>query len=263
MTTDFGLKDPFVGLMKGAILGINPDVFIVDITHQISRHNIFEASQTLSMSYRYFPSGTLHIVVVDPGVGGNRRPIMVVTKDHYFIGPDNGVFTSIYEELESTAMRVIHLTATHHFLPMSGSTFHGRDIFAPVAAWFMKKIDSSKFGEDITDYVTIPSAGVTIRDGKLIQGVVVSIDIYGNAITNIRKKDVEEMSANITGSGLRVIYRDTNVPMVDYYQAAGASEDSLSALINSFGLIELYVFKQSAAEKFGISIGDEVSVTLS
>ncbi len=123
LTTDFGLKDPFAGLMKGVILGINPDTHVIDLTHNIERHNIFEASQTILMSYKYFPRASIHVVVVDPGVGGNRRPILVVTEDHYFIGPDNGVFTSIFDSCQSNFFRVYHINEPHYFLPMSGSTF--------------------------------------------------------------------------------------------------------------------------------------------
>ena len=116
LTTDFGLKDSFVGMMKGVILGINPQTSIIDITHNIERHNINEASQVIAMSYTYFPPTSIHIAVVDPGVGGNRRPILVVTENHYFIGPDNGIFTSIFEKENNNFFKVIDVTASHYFL---------------------------------------------------------------------------------------------------------------------------------------------------
>ncbi len=262
LTTDFGLKDPFVGLIKGVMLGINPDALIVDITHNVSRHNIFEASQVISMSYGYFPSASIHVVVVDPGVGGGRRPILVISNGHYFIGPDNGVFLHVIEEADAGEVKVIHLTASHHFLHMSGSTFHGRDIFAPVAAWLSKGIDIHKFGDEITDYVKIPTLRATIENGNLIKGAVVYIDNFGNAITNIRKEKVEDMKAGTSDGELRVVYKDMRLPMADYYEDSPASGDKLSSIINSFGLVELYSFKDSAAKKFNMSIGDEVSVIL-
>lgn len=260
LTTDFGLKDPFVGLIKGVILGINPDALIVDLTHNVSRHNIFEASQVISMSYGYFPSSSIHVVVVDPGVGGSRRPIMVISKGHYFIGPDNGVFLHVFEEADAGDLKVIHLTASHNFLQMSGSTFHGRDIFAPVAARFSKGVDSSMFGDEITDYVKIPSLRATIENGNQIKGAVVYIDNFGNVITNIRKDKVEDIKAATSGGELVVVYKDMRFPMADYYEDSPASGVKPSSIINSFGLVELYSFKDSAAEKFNISIGDEVSV---
>ena len=262
LTTDFGLKDPFVGLIKGVIFGINPDALIVDITHNVSRHNIFEASQVISMSYGYFPLSSIHVVVVDPGVGGSRRPIMVISKGHYFIGPDNGVFTPVFDAADEGELKVIHLTASHHFMQMSGSTFHGRDIFAPVAAWFSKGVKSSMFGDEITDYVTIPTFKATIEAGKLIKGMIIYIDNYGNAITNIRKENLEDMKAGSSDGELSVVYKEMRLPMVDYYEGSPASGDKLSSVINSFGLVELYIFKDSAVNKFNISLGDEVSVVL-
>src|SRR3972149_10871990 len=128
LTTDFGHKDPFVGIMKGVILNINPFVNIVDITHEISPQNILEAAITMEMSFESFPYKTINVVVVDPGVGSNRRPILVITEHAYFIGPDNGVFSLIYNSKNET-LKVIHLTSEHYFMPDKGPTFHGRDIF--------------------------------------------------------------------------------------------------------------------------------------
>lgn len=258
LTTDFGLKDPFVGIMKGVIMSINPDAHVIDITHNISRHNIFEASQTLLMSYRYFPRDTIHVVIVDPGVGSDRRPILVMMGDYYFIGPDNGVFTPIYEEVKDS-LTVIQLTSIHYFMPVKGSTFHGRDIFAPVAAWLSKGIDTSRLGEEITDYVKIPSIKPTI-EGKTIKGNVITIDVFGNAITNITRDDVERLSENTTKERMRILYKDKVVNMVDYY--AQYKEKGLSALFNSFGNLELFVFKDSASESFDIKIGDSITLTV-
>lgn len=260
LTTDFGLKDPFVGIMKGVILGINPDVRIIDLSHNISRHNILEASQIISMSYRYFPQETIHVVVVDPGVGSGRRPILVTTGDYYFIGPDNGIFTPIYEDMKSESFTVIHLTSKHYFLPINGSTFHGRDIFAPVAAWLSKGIDSLKLGEEIMDYVKIPSIKSIIKDNRTIKGNVITIDAFGNAITSITKDDLQRLSATLSRDKLKIICKDREVDIVDYYAEAEASR--LSAVINSFGYLELFVYRGSASKKFNINIGDSVSIIL-
>lgn len=260
LTTDFGLKDPFVGIVKGVILGINPDVHIIDISHNINRYNILDASQTILMSYRFFPRETIHVVIVDPGVGSGRRPILVVTDDCYFIGPDNGIFTPIYEETLIGSLTVIHLNSSHYFLPMKGSTFHGRDIFAPAAAWLSRGIGSLKLGEEITDYVKIPSMKSTIDGNKTIKGNVITIDIFGNAITNIKKDDFEKLSVNFSKEKMKIFYKDRMVDIVDYYAEAGASV--LYALFNSFGNLELFTYKDSASEKFDIKIGDSVSITL-
>jgi hypothetical protein len=258
LTTDFGLKDPFVGLIKGVILGINPEARIIDITHNIQRHNIYEAMQVLKMSYKYFPATTIHVAVVDPGVGSNRRPLLVATDDYYFIGPDNGIFSAVYEDARSGILKVVHITASHYFLPMSGSTFHGRDIFAPVAAWLSKGRNCEKFGEEIHDYCRISMPGPVFNENT-ITGEVVSIDNFGNAITNITKDHVASHFGGISISDITVNIANVESPIVNYY--AKGRENQLHALINSFGHLELFVFGNSAAEKFKMEIGDKVTVT--
>lgn len=261
LTTDFGLKDPFVGLMKGVILGINPKVQIIDITHNIKRHDVFEASQVISMAYKYFPPRTIHVAVIDPGVGGPRRPLLVVTENHYFIGPDNGIFTPIFEELQSPIFKVFHISSSHYYLPMKGSTFHGRDIFAPVAAWLSKGIDSSKFGKEITDYTKITIPKPILVNNHTFKGEVISIDIFGNAITNITRDNLIELANVISRDKFKVIYKDKQLSIVNYYADPNIPDQTLSAIINSFGYLELFVYKDSAADKFDIRIGDSVVVT--
>ena len=194
LTTDFGSKDPFVGIMKGVIVSINPSVKIIDITHNISPQSILEAAYTLEMSYASFPHKTIHVAVVDPGVGSARRPLLVATDYHYFIGPDNGVFSRIYRLTES--LTVIHITAEHYFLPQRSSTFHGRDIFAPVAAWMSKGIDIERFGDPITDYVILQEPALISSSNNVVEGEVVYIDRFGNLMTNIPGEKI-----NISGSG--------------------------------------------------------------
>ncbi|HBH62796.1 MAG TPA: hypothetical protein DDX85_13880 [Nitrospiraceae bacterium] len=259
LTTDFGLKDPFAGLMKGVILGINPDASIIDITHKIQRHNVFEASQTVAMSYAYFPTTTIHLAVVDPGVGSMRRPLLVVTEDHYFIGPDNGVFSPIFEDLKSTFFKVYHITASHYFLPMRGSTFHGRDIFAPIAAWLSKGVDSNKMGEEIDDYMKIQVPKPVMNDNT-ITGEIVSIDNFGNAISNIKRDDLVTLADIESKDRFRVVYNNEPVPLVHYY--AENENNKLTAVINSFGHLELFSFRESASDKYHIKVGDTLSVRI-
>ena len=260
LTTDFGLKDPFVGLMKGVILGINPKAMITDITHHIERHNIFEASQALAMSYNFFPPTTIHIAVVDPGVGGKRRPILVATDSHYFIGPDNGIFTPVFDRAKDQYLKVFHITASHYFLPMSGSTFHGRDIFAPVAAWLSKGGNSSKFGEEINDYVTISFPKTEISEDA-ISGEIVSIDNFGNAITNITREEMSVLTSMDSSDKFKIYYNENRIPLANFYSENESSK--ASAIINSFGHLEIFVYKKNASQELNIRIGDKVSVKLS
>ena len=259
LTTDFGLKDPFVGIMKGIILGINPKAEIIDIAHNITPHNTLEASHVISIAYKYFPPTTIHVVVVDPEVGSSRRLLLIVTEDHYFIGPDNGVFSHIIEEQrESPIFKVIHITASHYFLQVNGPTFHGRDIFAPVAAWLSKGIASSKFGEQVSDHVTLPLSKARTIGENVFEGEVVHLDSFGNAITNITKNDIEKLSPGRHKEKLKVMYKDQQLNFTDYYSETGGSE--ISAVINSFGFLELFCYKGNASSKYGITTGDKVSV---
>ena len=155
LTTDFGTSDHFVGVMKGVIININPDVELVDLCHNVNSYDVFDAAFTLAQSYRYFPSDTIHLVVIDPGVGTARRPILVRTMEYKFVAPDNGVLSLIYEREESVEVR--HITADHYFLNPVSNTFHARDIFAPVVGWLSKGVEVDKFGDPITDYAKFAS----------------------------------------------------------------------------------------------------------
>jgi hypothetical protein len=259
LTSDFGYRDPFVGIMKGIILNINPFVNIIDITHGISPQNVIEAAFAIEMSFESFPSKTIHVVVVDPGVGSSRRPILVVTDYHYFVGPDNGVFSQIFNLTES--LNVIHITAEHYFMPQRSSTFHGRDIFAPVAAWLSRGINVSNFGDTITDYVTIPVPLPVTPAKNTIEGNVIYIDHFGNAITNIKAQKIEDLfGSNIEGR-LKVAVKGKEAPLKNHYSEAG--DDRLYSLINSFGYLELFVNMGNASSDFGISVGETVNLIVS
>ncbi|MDI6889512.1 MAG: SAM-dependent chlorinase/fluorinase [Thermodesulfovibrionales bacterium] len=257
LTTDFGYRDPFVGIMKGVILDINPAATIVDITHDIGPQNIMEAAIAIEMSFKFFPHESIHVVIVDPGVGSVRRPILVTTDYYYFVGSDNGVFSLIYNLSES--LNVIHITAEHYFLPQRSSTFHGRDIFAPVAAWFSRGIDISKFGDPITDYVTMPVPAPVLVEKNILEGEVIYIDRFGNAITNIKTKNIDELCSTPEGKP-RALVKGIEVPLKNHYSEAG--DEGLYSLINSFGYLELFVYRGSASSNFGIAVGEKVVVTL-
>ena len=246
--------------MKGVILGINPNAIIIDITHNISRHNIFEAAQVISMSYKYFPPTTIHIVVVDPGVGSSRRPILVTTEDHYFIGPDNGVFTAIYEMSDNHFFNVIEITAAHYYRPMSGFTFHGRDIFAPIAAYLSKGTESRVFGEQVNNFTRITIPKPVISDNSVIRGEIVSFDKFGNAISNITPDEMSQLAPLEDKNKFKIIFNNNEISMVTYY--AESQDENLHGIINSFGHLEIFVYRVSAAEKYSIKTGDSVSVSL-
>lgn len=256
LTTDFGLDDPFVGVMKGVILNINPRLTVIDLTHGISSHDIREAAFTVGMNYRFFPEKTAHVVVVDPGVGSQRRPILVVAGKHYFIGPDNGVFSYIFEK-ERASLRVVHITADHYFLKRKSPTFQGRDIFAPVAAWLTSGKNFRIFGEEITDYETIDLPMPGCRNSTL-KGEVILIDKFGNAMTNIGQAEIDALSGRNPGKTVKVFLKKNEVPLREYYgQATGKG---LHAVINSSESLEFFVNRGSAAKTFKISAGDAVEV---
>lgn len=258
LTTDFGYKDPFVGIMKGVILKINPLVKIVDISHEVVPQNIMEAFFMIEKSFKSFPQKTIHVGVVDPGVGSERRPILISAEYHYFVGPDNGIFSFIYNL--SKHFTVIHITAKHYFLPNLSSTFHGRDIFAPVAAWLSKGVDINNFGEPIRDYAKIPTSFPKKLSECIIEGEVIYIDRFGNLITNISAYNINELTRNYPNKKLKVIIRDIEAPFKTHYSEA--TDDMLYSLIDSFGSLELFVNKGNASTIFDINVGEKVIVTI-
>ncbi len=257
LTTDFGYEDPFAGAMKGVIVKINPRAEIVDITHGIRPHDIREAAFTIGTNYRFFPDDTIHVVVVDPGVGSQRRPIIVLTEHHYFIGPDNGVFTHIYNASHDI-LEVIHITAEHYFLSSHSPTFHGRDVFAPIAAYLSRGVGMLKFGEQIADYQKIDLPVPFINPDGVLQGEVIRIDRFGNAITNITKADIEKIRGAAAGGALKILYKEIEVPLRMFY--SDASGGSLCCLLNSSDHIELFIDRGSASSEHKIAAGDAVRI---
>lgn len=251
LTTDFGYG-PFVGIMKGVILSINPDVNIVDISHCIRPYNIVEAAFVIAESYKYFPKKTINVVVVDPGVGTKRRPILLATDHHYFIGPDNGVFTKIYQEYDKVS--VIHVNSEHYFLKDMSTTFHGRDIFAPVAGWLSRGIDITKFGDFIEDYKMLDLPEPKRLSNNIIEGEIIYVDNFGNLITNIYCD--ETLRNNM--DNVNLIFRDDNIPIVETY--ANGDEKKMYSLINSFGYIELFVNLDNASKLYDVNVGERVKL---
>jgi S-adenosylmethionine hydrolase len=181
LTTDFGTSDHFVGTMKGVILGIAPKVTIVDITHEIRPYDVNAAAHEIAQSWKYFPKGSIHVAIVDPGVGSDRRPILVEAERHFFIGPDNGLFSRIYD---ATRHKVRIISNPRVMLKQISRTFHGRDIFAPAAAHLASGKTPSQFGELIRDYVRPLTLGPSQIGEHAWRGTILKVDRFGNLITN-------------------------------------------------------------------------------
>jgi S-adenosylmethionine hydrolase len=255
LTTDFGYTDPFVGIMKGVICGINPQARIVDLSHGIPAQDIMGAALVLRHSAQYFPHGTIHVAVVDPSVGSARRPLVVESGENYFVGPDNGIFSLAM--VEKRPKRIIHLSNPNYHLQPTSATFHGRDIFAPVAAYLSLGIAPEAFGETTDDFVSLQWPGIS-KTETAIAGEIVYIDAFGNLFTNIRVDDLKALS----GHPLRVVMRDLSIlGLATSY--ASVKQGNYLALVNSWGLLEIAVGKGSAQKRSGATIGDKVQVTWS
>jgi S-adenosylmethionine hydrolase len=254
MTTDFGEADYFVPAMKGVIYSINPAVEIVDLTHLIPPHDIYAAAFMLMCCYTDFPKNTLHLVVVDPGVGTARRPIMVMADDYNFIGPDNGVFSYIYQRAHVN--RIVHFTAEHYFRQPVSNTFHGRDVFAPCAAYVSKLVDWRMMGEEISDPVRFNTPTASVGSDNQIRGSVIHVDRYGNLITNITPAELPEDRVR---AGIRVrIGKHEATRVLTHF--AEANQNELFAYFGSAGFLELAVPRQSAARLVEARRGIEVEV---
>lgn len=245
LTTDFGLKDPFVGAMKGVILGIAPNVQIVDITHDIPSYDLMEASFILYEASRYFPGGTIHVVVVDPGVGSARRPVALAGKvkgiDPVFIAPDNGVLS-----LVSDSATARHITNASLFRNPVSQTFHGRDIFAPVAAHLATGTPIESVGPAIADLVT----HTTFRDSAR-KPIVLRVDKFGNLQTNLRRNQLSP------GFVIRLGTIEVRRIVSSYSEA---SPGEVFAIEGSAGLIELCLNQDSAANRLNLRRGAEFEV---
>lgn len=258
LTTDFGLADHFVGVMKGVILNVNPDVEIVDLSHQVSSYDIFDAAFTLAQSYRFFPSDTIHLVVVDPGVGTARRPLLARTMEYKFVAPDNGVLSLIYEREES--MEVRHITSDHYFLNPVSNTFHGRDIFAPVVGWLSKGVEVDKFGDPITDFSKFTPPKPKRVDEKLLKGVTLKVDKFGNIITNISPQDVPQLFSE-NPPPFKIIINQQEITRLNLAYSMGKPSE-IFAIIGSSGYLEICTNRGSAAKALNVGRGAEVGVML-
>jgi S-adenosylmethionine hydrolase len=256
LTTDYGNNDHLVGTLKGVLLKINPELTIVDITHNVSSFDLLDGALTIGAAYSYFPARTIHLVVVDPGVGTDRRPLLVTAQNQYFVAPDNGVLSLIYER-EQDNLVVRHATAEHYFLQPISKTFHGRDIFAPVAAWLSKGWQTAAMGDEIEDFQRFVLPRAKAVDGGA-QGVVLRVDAFGNIMTNFRAEDLPESAQN--GGGLNLKVGNHSITRLVETFANGGPEEPV-AYMGSSGYLEIAMNKANAARK--LAIGRGTAVTLS
>jgi S-adenosyl-L-methionine hydrolase (adenosine-forming) len=253
LTTDYGTQDHLVGVLKGVILHIAPNATIVDINHHVVPFDVLDGALAIGTAYRYFPPRTVHVVVVDPGVGTERRPIVVSADQHYFVAPDNGVLSLVYER-ESVMVR--HVTASHYFLSPVSQTFHGRDIFAPVAAWLARSYQTEAFGEEIRDYArfALPQPKPA---GQALKGVVLRVDSFGNLMTNFTPRDLPQ--AGLANGTIRLEVAGKRVERLARTFAEGPAGEPV-AILGSSDFLEIVVNQGNAARVLGAGRGSEVTL---
>jgi len=256
LSTDFGEVDYFVPSMKGVMLGINSQLRIVDLTHQIPAYGVEQAAFFLKSCYQYFPDGTVHVVVVDPGVGSSRRAILASTSRHFFLAPDNGVLSYVLEEETSVEVRAIE--NKQYRLDSAGATFEGRDLFAPAAAWLTKGQVPGSYGRLIRDYVTLPHDPPRMQQ-QTLQGRIVYIDHFGNAMTNITMADVETFRSVTKKeySGIKIGKVVIKGAKTHYGEGATGLPE---ALINSNGHLEIFIKQGRAVDRCELHIGQMVEL---
>ncbi|HIJ60162.1 MAG TPA: SAM-dependent chlorinase/fluorinase [Nitrospirae bacterium] len=250
LTTDFGYHDTFIGQMKGVILSINKKAKIIDITHHITPFCIDEASNAVSSFYKYYPEGTIHLVIVDPGVGYDREGVLIKWQNQFFIGPDNGVFTSIL--MKAPAETIIALTNRKYFNPKISNTFHGRDIFAPVSAWLSKGISIFEFGKPLDNLAKL-NIELPNKSCDMIIGHIQHIDNFGNLFTNIDEELLKDRN-------FVIIINNKEIKPVSTYKEA--KNKGISCLINSSGYLELFFYEGNCANLTKLKKGDTISVRL-
>lgn len=255
--TDFGTADPYVAAMKGAALSVNPDVLLVDVSHEVLPHDIVGAAYVLAWSFRYFPPRTVHVAVVDPGVGSERRILAAEVQGHVLMAPDNGLLSIVLAQ--SPATRLVSVSNGAYFRHPVSMTFHDRDIFAPVAAHLTLGVDVGELGRPVSDPVPLAEAAPRRVADRVIEGTVVHVDRFGNLITNISRQDLAALDP--TGDAvLEVGIADATIEGVQRaYADVGVGR--LLAVIGSSGLLEVSANRRSAADVLGVGRGAAVRVT--
>ncbi len=256
LLTDFGMRDGYVGMMKGVIANINPEVKVIDISHEVPPQDVMEASYLLDTSYKYFPKGTVHLAVVDPGVGTRRRAICLRAGGCYFIAPDNGLLTLILQR--ERAEKIVEITNKKYFLMKVSDTFHGRDIFAPVAAHLSKGVRMEELGRRIQRIkrVALPKA---ILSSEGMRGEVVHVDRFGNLVTNIDREIFKQFVDNLSGKGFKIRVGNKSISKVNSSFAESKPGEVL-AIFGSSDMLEISVCGGNAQMVLGVGKGKEIEV---
>ena len=257
LLTDFGDRDSFVASMKGVVLTINPHAIFVDLSHHVPPHSVEDAAYILNSCYRYFPKGTVHVAVVDPGVGSARRPLIAKSERYFFLAPDNGLLTHILAD--NSEMEVREIENVDYRLPSQGHTFDGRDLFAPAAAWLTRQQSFESFGRLVTDCKIFTIATPT-WESKTLVGEIVHVDRFGNLISNLTQQYLEEARSVSKGHqpSIRVDKQIIEGLVASYSEGTEAKP---SALINSDGRLEVFVKEASAADLLKAGRGARIDVS--
>jgi len=256
LLTDFGTRDHYAGTMKGVVLGICPDATLVDISHDVPPHDVLTASLELAASYKYFPAGTVFLVVVDPGVGSSRRPLAAEVGDYRFVAPDNGVLSAVFKD--APPKRVVELTERRFARPTVSRTFEGRDRFAPAAGWLAKGTELKAMGRSVADFVRLTIADPSVSE-TTVRGEVLRVDRFGNLITNIDRRSFERLgrpgeAAFEIRAGAHLVGR-----LVSTYSEIAPGE--VCSLFGSTDHLEVAANSASAAETLALGRGATVTVT--
>jgi S-adenosylmethionine hydrolase len=254
LLTDFGTKDHYVASMKGVILNINPQCLLIDITHQVNPHDIEEAAFTLANTFGYFPKGTIHLSVVDPGVGGIRKPVLLVTQNYFFVGPDNGLFTLVAQR--EKVKQVVVLTKKKYFFSKVSNTFHGRDIFAPVAGHLSLGINPNVFGYEIDSVKKLRFQKPVVKEGKLV-GEILHIDTFGNVVSNI---DEGKLFRFIRSRPFAIRAGRKSIRGLKKGYWEGKKGEPI-ALLGSGGFLEISVREGNAQKTLKVKKGDPIQIS--
>lgn len=252
LTTDFGLRDPYAGIMKGVILGINPEARLVDLTHEIIPHDVLEAALALESALRFFPQGSIHLAVVDPGVGSARRALALSARGQLFVGPDNGLFSFLFAEPKWSA---VALEAHEYRLSAVSRTFHGRDVFAPAAAHLSLGVSLERLGRPLSDPVRVAWPEPR-REGDALVGEVLHVDRFGNLVTSLREADLAELGPE-EGWVVEMAGRPIGTPVKSFSEGLAGEP---AAILGSSGRLEIFVREGNARALLGVGRGTTVRV---
>lgn len=259
LTTDFGTEDHYVAAMKASILSISTQLSIVDVTHDVSPHDIREAGWVLRNAFQAFPRHTVHVAVADPGVGTDRRAILAVTENHYFLGPDNGIFSFVFEA--EPPLHVYEITAAHYRRPEVSATFHARDIFAPAAAHLARGAEPSNFGEPVENPVRLDLPRPKVTQEGTVRAAVAHVDRFGNVILNLTRSAIGALMEKIGARAFTAKAGATTIAKMAATYGEGPS-DAPFLLFNSSDFLEIAANRSRACDIVGLKTGDTIELTL-